>query len=79
MWNQQKIHFEAKDDDRCLRAIFNDDMLKEICNWKEEGDQIVIGIDANEDVRTGKLAKAFRDIGLIELCTESHGQNGPTT
>ena len=59
VWNQQKAHFETKDDDRCPRAIFTDDMLKEIRNWKEEWDQIVIGIDANEDVHTGKLAKAF--------------------
>mgnify|MGYP003529804912 CR=1 FL=1 len=79
VWNQQKAHFEAKDDDRCPRAIFTEDMPKEIRNWKEEGDQIVIGIDANEDVHTGKLAKAFRDKGLIELCTESNGQNGLTT
>ena len=79
VWSQQKSHFEAQDDDRCPRDIFIVDILKEVQAWKEEGDQIVIGIDANEDVRTGKLAKAFRDEGLIEICTTSHGQNGPTT
>ena len=79
VWNQHKTHFEAKDDVRCPRAIFIVDILKEVQAWLEEGDQIVIGIDANEDVRTGKLANAFRDEGLIEVCTASHGQNGPTT
>ena len=79
VWTQQKSNFEAKDVDRCPRDIFIVDILKEVQTWKEEGDQIVIRIDANEDVRTGKLAKAFRDEGLIELCTASHGQNGPTT
>ena len=58
VWTQQKAHFEAKDDDCCPMAIFSDDILKEVCNWKEEGDQIVLGIDANADVRTGKLPKA---------------------
>ena len=79
VWNQQKSHFEAQDDDRCPRAIFISDILVEIRKWKEEGDQIVIGMDANEDVRTGKLSEAFREEGLIELCTDCHGMNGPTT
>ena len=46
---------------------------------KRKGIKLSFASIANEDVRTGKLAQAFRDEGLIELCTESHGQNGPTT
>ena len=59
VWNQQKGFLEEKDDDRCPRSAFVDDLCGEVAIWMEQGDQVIIGMDLNEDVRqcvfSGKL------------------------
>ena len=42
------------------RTAFYEDLFEEITKWKEAGDHLIIGIDANEDVRTGLTFETFR-------------------
>ena len=39
----------------------------------------MIGVDANEDVRNSKLSAALEKIGMVEVITQQHGQEGPPT
>ena len=41
----------------------------------------MVGIDANEDVRTGKIAKLFKTLtpSLSESILDLHGKEGPET
>ena len=55
VWNQQKGYFEG----RCPRQSFVDDLCKEVEGWLEAGDQLVIGKDANDDVRCSTLTKCW--------------------
>ena len=50
VWNQQKAFFESINEDRCPREMFVQDICQAITQWVEEGDQIVLGVDANEDI-----------------------------
>ena len=79
MWNQQKGFFESIRDDRCPRQIFINDLCKEVEKWLESGDQLVIGIDANEDVRRGELTVKLEQLGLVDSVTTAHGKQGPPT
>jgi hypothetical protein len=81
-WNQQKAHFENNSEDRCPRAMFTIDICREIEKWLLNGDQIAIGIDANEDVRAqtpSSFSHALRRLGLVEAIIDRHGRLGPPT
>ena len=41
------------------------------------GDNVVLGTDMNEDVRTGKLAKGLKQLGLIDLILSTHSTSSP--
>jgi hypothetical protein len=50
MWNQHSTYFEDHDDHWDLCAAFTADLVKEVTKWLEMGDQVVIGIDMNDDI-----------------------------
>jgi hypothetical protein len=79
VWNQQRSYFDTKDDDRCPRDIFISDLLTEVTTWLESGDQLVLAMDANEDIRVGPLMAALAAVGLQEVIINRHGANGPPT
>jgi hypothetical protein len=56
---QQERYFTSKDRDIEPRMAFYTDLFEAVDSWKREGDQIILGIDANEDVRTGDTMNAF--------------------
>jgi len=56
VWNQHKAHFDNTGREGCPRSLFVDDMVEEIRKLMETGDQVIIMIDANENVEKGMLA-----------------------
>jgi hypothetical protein len=63
-----------KEDPR--QAIYTD-LGNDIEKWKEEGDKILIGIDANEDVRTGNTREFFQMMGMHEVILQTYKQLNP--
>ena len=59
------------------QAAFCKGLVKAISNWMADGEQIVLGIDANQDVRTGPLTKALRSIGCREAIIAKHISTQP--
>jgi hypothetical protein len=53
------------------------DLYDEVSAWIEAGDQIIIGIDANEDVRTGRTDEFFRAFGMKEAILTRHQERSP--
>ena len=66
-------------DDRCPQAAFTEDLENSIKAWVESGDQVVLGIDANEDIRKGKFRDAMNRAGLVEIISHLHGEDLPRT
>ena len=79
VWSQQRSYFDSINDDRCPREIFTADLCKEIVEWLETGDQLVIGLDANEDVRNGGFLARLAQLGLQETIIAQHGNDAPAT
>jgi hypothetical protein len=56
------------------RTALYEDLFMECTEWMDEGDQLIIGIDANEDVRTGATAEFFQTLGLRDAILDKHSQ-----
>ena len=41
------------------------------------GDNVILEININEDVKTGKLAKQLKELGLIDLILSTHPSESP--
>lgn len=59
------------------RTVFYNDLKKEIKEWKEQGGHIIVGIDANEDIRTGETEKTFKDLDMNECILLKHNDKSP--
>jgi hypothetical protein len=79
VWNQQKTYWVAKGVDECPRQRFQDDLLAAIEGWLENGDQLLLLMDANSDVRQSEWTELLASRGLVDLITARHGSEGPAT
>ena len=43
----------------CPRKRFHDDLVAQLTKWREEGDQLVVCLDANEDIYKKSLGKSL--------------------
>jgi hypothetical protein len=53
------------------------DLALAIDQWKEEGDHIILGMDANEDARDGTVNDALMKLGLREAILDRHQDKSP--
>ena len=47
--------------------------------WLEQGEQLIVALDANEDLWNGPVATALQSCNLREVLLTKHGQNAPPT
>jgi hypothetical protein len=59
------------------REALYEDLYMECAEWMEDGDQLIIGIDANEDIRTGATADFFQALGMREAILDKHSPASP--
>ena len=79
-WMQQSRYYrETRQDDRCPRTIFLEDLKTTIQPWIDAGDQVIVGIDANEDVRQGATHSMFRSIGMKDAILTKYRTSPPET
>ena len=70
--NQQESYLLTKDDDRPARRAFLEDLDKEMQEWIQQSDLIVLCLDANENVRQGEIIQFIRKWGLIDAHQDKH-------
>jgi hypothetical protein len=82
VWNQQKAFFLRQGNPEEPRHQFILDLVEEMKKWMEMGDQIVLGIDANEPLHgNSQLEQALGqpDLNLQNAITTKHGTKTPNT
>jgi len=52
VWQQQRTFFLEHNEGKCPQKLFISNLIEELKQWKAEGDQILIGIDANEHLNS---------------------------
>jgi hypothetical protein len=77
VYTQHQEHFRRQGSDREPRQAFLEDFHSALTSWTNNGEQVVICMDANEDVREGEVASMFRSVGFEEQITSTHGTNEP--
>ena len=65
VWEQHVRHFGDLTVDP--RKRFDKDLLEELTRWRDEGDEIILMMDANQHIYDGKLGRALRsDLQLAD-------------
>jgi len=59
------------------RTQFWTDLRPLLQAWSDDGEQILIGLDANEKVNTPEITKYFHSLGMTEAILHRHGQDAP--
>jgi hypothetical protein len=76
-FHQQARGLSKTDDHRNPLDAFLQDLAQAIKAWKEAGDHIIIGMDANKDVRNGEVNMMFEGLGLREAMLDKHKDKSP--
>ena len=63
-------------DDRDPYDAFLEDLGKEMDEWLEAGDNLIIGGDMNEDIFGEKVTSLFEERGLVNLIFTKHDPTG---
>ena len=74
VWAQQRLFFASKGISQDPRELFVTDLLKEISKWQKLGYEMILGLDANEDLRktdTTSLRHRLFEHGLSGRCPSS--------
>ena len=67
VYAQHQNYFDSKDIEGCPRDLFTSHLLEELDTWIASGDQIILMMDANEDIRT--YQQAFQSILTLAWTT----------
>ena len=76
-YQQQLRYFRSQHEYRCPRELFDLHLQQQLQEWMAEGDQIILGLDMNEDVRQGPTSKMLNQLGLKEAILDSHPSTIP--
>jgi hypothetical protein len=77
VFHQQARGLSSNNDHRNPISALIDDLTAAITEWKAAGDHIIIGMDANEDVRHGTVHDMFAALGLREAILDRHKDKSP--
>ena len=79
VYAQHQRFFDERLDDICPWEAFIRDLCADLDSWLEQGEQLIVALDANEDLRSGPVATAFQARNLWEVLLTRHGRNAPPT
>ena len=80
VWSQQARYFKENEDIRKpdVHALFIRDLYKFLGDLLDEGNNVVLGIDTNDDVIDGEVTKALMEIAMYEAVVSNHdGESVP--
>ena len=72
VYSQHERRLRSIKDDRNPRRAFVEDLRDSITKWTEEGNLFIIGLDANNNVRTGDVNAMLRSLGLVDTHHDRH-------
>ncbi|CAJ1940949.1 unnamed protein product [Cylindrotheca closterium] len=75
VWAQHRSFFRSQGRQREPREAFMVDLLRAITQWRDEGCEVILGVDANEDISSTKSSsfrQRLRDVGMEEAILQRH-------
>jgi hypothetical protein len=82
-YQQHRRYFVTQQKDlSCPQVRFRQDLVKRLKQWQEEGDRLIVYMDANEDIYKKSIGKTLTDtegLNMVEAVIEFTGKKiGPT-
>jgi hypothetical protein len=77
VYAQHQTYFDSQDIEGCPHELFTIYLLMEVETWLQQGDQLILLMDTNEDIRS--FHHAIQHTGLQEAILSRHGTNAPAT
>ena len=80
VYAQQKCYLQEHNDDRDPRTAFKEDFAAELAEWIDQGDQVLVGGDINQEVSDDEIQAIFAEHDMQNIMLEAHGthHNKPT-
>ena len=73
-YSQQKWYYQTQlNQNPCPRTTMIDDLCTQIQEAMQQGDQIIVAIDANDDLRAGEVQQKLSHCGLVDINLFKHG------
>ena len=81
VYKQQWRYIQEKGLKTNPKSMFREDLLHALRQWKQEGDRLILMMDANENVQTGFMCKQMgeEDIDMVEAVHDQVPGPGPKT
>ena len=80
VYAQHRRHLQNMKDDRDPRAAFKQDFRRELEEWINQGDHIIVGGDVNESIFHQSITDIFQEHGMVNAVFDRHSRQGaPTT
>ena len=79
VYNQQRRYFKRRQIETCPKKMFRSDLIDLLKDMKGKNQDIVLMIDSNENMFSGKLAKMLRELNLKDAVFERTQKEGPAT
>ena len=76
-WWQHRMWLLEQGDEREPRRAFMEDLCRALQTWLQDGEHIVVGMDANDDLRSGEVARTLERLGLEERILQRHRDRTP--
>jgi hypothetical protein len=77
--NQHRRYFRKRKDITCPRVLFRKHLLQALTSWQEDGEKLILLMDANECLETGQLAKDLIALGMHDAIKTRTNSPGPPT
>ncbi len=78
VYAQHAFYLNLKGDSRCPRIAFSKDLCHFLSMF-DQGDHIVLLIDANSNMKLSDISSKFQELSLQEAILTKHGMSGPST
>lgn len=80
VWSQQKRELQNNNDDRNPIDAFKEDFKKELQEWIQMGDQVIVAGDVNQSIFDDDITSIFEQHNMRNVIFEMHDpQNAPKT
>ena len=77
-YQQHRRYFLKKEKDRtCPRRRFREDLVRQLQKWRDEGDRLIVCMDANEHIYRKRIGKTLTDpegLGMREVVGDFTGE-----
>jgi hypothetical protein len=79
VYAQQNAYFNSIGREICPRRAFLLDLVKDLQNFIELGDNVILLIDGNSNMKQSDLKAALEQLDMTEVIIGKHGSDGPAT